>query len=432
MKVHKHLVSLIVDVLQNIFIRGGYADKEIEKLFKSNRKLGSRDRKFIAESVYELVRWWKLYFYYAYIYENNYNSSNSNKNLTANFNEDLCFDEKFLNNSKFLTLIWTMWWIDKKQDSDFAVLDFMSTKETAEIIKFLKIQKEKKISRDLQFSIPLWMDKYGEAQFGELWSELVQSLNSQAQVYLRTNTLKTDRDSLIVELAKEGIQTKSVDEVSSAVVLNERKNVFITNAFKMGWFEMQDVASQMVAPFLQTEPGLRVVDACAGAGGKSLHLAQIMKNKGKIISMDIHQWKLDELRKRARRGGVDIIETKCIENSKTIKRMEKSCDRLLLDVPCTGFGVLRRNPDRKWKMSLQEINELADLQGKIINEYSTLLKVNGLMVYATCSILPVENEDQVKDFLEKNKNFILIEELKVDPVKTGYDGFYAALIKRLS
>ena len=164
---------------------------------------------------------------------------------------------------------------------------------------------------------------------------------------------------------------------------------------------MQDLGSQKIGPFLKIEPGQRVIDACAGAGGKSLHLACLMKNKGKIIALDIYDRKLDELRTRAKRNGVDIIETRLIENTKVIKRLEKAADRVLLDVPCSGLGVLRRNPDKKWKVNGADIDRLTELQWQILTGYSDMTKPGGYLVYATCSLLPSENERQVQRFMSE-------------------------------
>jgi 16S rRNA (cytosine967-C5)-methyltransferase len=182
---------------------------------------------------------------------------------------------------------------------------------------------------------------------------------------------------------------------------------------------------------LDPKPGERVIDACAGAGGKSLHLAALMKNKGKILSLDIHERKLEELRKRASRAGADIIETRTIDSSKVIKRLEETADRLLLDVPCSGLGVLRRNPDSKWKLSDEEIEKLRALQSQILESYSKMVKPGGRMVYATCSILPSENERQVEEFLKNaGGTFELLEERKFAPGKDGFDGFYAASLQK--
>jgi 16S rRNA (cytosine967-C5)-methyltransferase len=220
-------------------------------------------------------------------------------------------------------------------------------------------------------------------------------------------------------------------EIPSVLVLKQRANVFGLKAFKEGLFEVQDASSQRVAPFLQVEPGMRVIDACAGGGGKTLHLAALMQNKGRILALDVHEWKLAELRRRAARAGVDIAEVRAIESSKTIKRLTNDADRVLLDVPCSGLGVLRRNPDAKWKLSEAEIERLVVQQQEILTRYSAMVKPGGKMVYATCSVLPSENENQVRGFLARHgAAWELEEELKLNPAETGHDGFYAARLTR--
>jgi 16S rRNA (cytosine967-C5)-methyltransferase len=186
----------------------------------------------------------------------------------------------------------------------------------------------------------------------------------------------------------------------------------------------------LVAQYLEVSPGMRVIDACAGAGGKSLHIAAIMQNKGKLISMDVEQYKLDELKKRATRAGANIIETRLIESSKNIKRLHESADRLLLDVPCSGLGVLRRNPDAKWKLTPEFINNIKQTQQHILQQYSNMLKPGGKMVYATCSILTSENEGQVTHFLQENPQFELEKQQRISVAQTQYDGFYMALLHK--
>lgn len=285
--------------------------------------------------------------------------------------------------------------------------------------------------RKVRESIPDWLDELGEQELGKLWDKELQSLNEEAQVVLRVNTLKTSKRELHDRLADEEVQSFPLECFPDTLVLEERQNVFGTQAFKEGLFEVQDAASQLIAPFLRIEPGMRVIDACAGAGGKTLHLAALMKNKGKIIAMDVEEWKLDELSKRARRAGVSNMETRFIESSKTVKRLENGADRLLLDVPCSGLGVLRRNPDAKWKLSMDFIAKVKELQQHIINDYCMIVKPGGLMVYSTCSILSSENEKQVQQFLQsKGDQFELVEEKRTWP-SDGFDGFYMALIKRV-
>jgi 16S rRNA (cytosine967-C5)-methyltransferase len=177
---------------------------------------------------------------------------------------------------------------------------------------------------------------------------------------------------------------------------------------------------------------MRVIDSCAGAGGKSLHLSALMENKGQLLALDIYPGKLNELKKRAKRAGAFNIETRLISSSKVIKRLSNTADRVLIDAPCTGLGVLRRNPDAKWKLQPDFVAEVCQTQQELLTSYSRMLKPGGQMVYATCSILPLENEKQVSAFLksEPGRDFQLQEEQHVFPSREGFDGFYMARLER--
>jgi 16S rRNA (cytosine967-C5)-methyltransferase len=231
-------------------------------------------------------------------------------------------------------------------------------------------------------------------------------------------------------LEDDAIETLPIGDYNDALLLLKRQNLQQTNEYKQGFFEIQDASSQLIAPFMKLKEGLTIIDACAGAGGKSLHVAAMMKNKGRIISMDVEERKLQELKKRAARAGVSIIETQTI-HATTINQFKNTADRLLLDVPCSGLGVIRRTPDAKWKLNLDFLNKIRVSQQEILANYSQMLKLDGIMVYATCSILPSENQDQVKMFLGNNKNFEFIEDRKVLPSE-GFDGFYMAALKRIN
>jgi 16S rRNA (cytosine967-C5)-methyltransferase len=306
--------------------------------------------------------------------------------------------------------------------------------------EFARLQPEKIKSKydsitdpGLLESIPAWLQTLGSQELGEKWEAEIHALNEEAEVVLRVNTLKTTRERLKNLLEADGIRSYLVKGYPDALVLEERQNVFRHPSFKEGLFEVQDASSQLVAAALQVAPGMRVIDACAGAGGKSLHLAALMGNKGKVISMDVEEWKLQQAKLRARRNGVSIFEPKIIEGSKTIKRLKESADRLLLDVPCSGLGVLRRNPDTKWKLSAESIAKVQVTQQEILQSYPSMLKKGGQLVYATCSVLPSENEEQIKKFLasEAGKDFELIEDRKVLAQESGFDGFYIArLLKK--
>src|SRR5690606_36386283 len=261
------------------------------------------------------------------------------------------------------------------------------------------------------------------------WEREMNALNEQAPTILRANTLKTTAKELVSDLKDEDVESFQIRNYPDAVQLEEKKNVFLTSAFKDGLFEVQDASSQKIGELLDVQEGMRVVDACAGAGGKTLHLAALMKNKGQIIALDIYEWKLAELKRRAKRAGAHNIEARFIEDNKVIKRLHEKADRLLIDAPCSGLGVLKRNPDSKWKIDQDFIDRIKKEQQQILQDYSKMLKKGGKMLYATCSILPSENNEQVETFLKNNAEFTLLKEEKVMP-SAGFDGFYMALIGR--
>lgn len=396
MKLYRNLCEAVIAGLQEIFDEKKYADKVIEKILKSNPRWGARDRRFIAETIYDIVRWYRLFRELAHAEENEYWK---------------------------LLAVWCLW--NKTEFPDWEEMKGVDRK------KVLARYEEVKSERKIRESIPDWMDELGEREMGVNWTNELEALNESAAVVLRTNTLKISRHELQQQLEEENIITEAPADYPDGLLLEQRQNIFTRQAFKDGLFEVQDAGSQLIAPFLQVKPGMRVVDACAGAGGKTLHLAALMNNQGRIIAMDTEEWKLTELKKRARRAAVGNIETRLIESSKTIKRLENSADRLLLDVPCSGLGVLKRNPDAKWKLTPDFIDRVRELQQHILQDYSNMIKAGGALVYSTCSLLPSENEEQVKKFLLANSNFELEEEKSSMP-SAGFDGFYMARMKRKS
>jgi 16S rRNA (cytosine967-C5)-methyltransferase len=390
------LCEAVVEGLQSIFTDNKYADKVIEKILKSNPKWGARDRRFIAETIYDIVRWYRLF------------------REVSDAEEDDFWK---------LLGVWCLW--NNTEFPDWEEFEGLNRKKIE--ARYEEVQSDRKIRE----SIPDWLDELGEKEFGNNWEKELTALNEEAKVVLRVNTLKINRKSLQTQLDHEEIASEAPSTFPDALVLEQRQNIFTRQQFKDGLFEIQDAGSQLIAPFLQAAPGMRVIDACAGGGGKTLHLASLMQNKGRIIAMDTEGWKLEELKKRARRAGAGNIETRVIESSKTIKRLENSADRVLLDVPCSGLGVIRRNPDAKWKLSIDFIERVKELQQHILADYSTMVKKDGLLVYSTCSLLPSENEKQVTAFLETHKDsFELIDQKWMLPSE-GYDGFYMALIKRI-
>ncbi len=398
MKLHKVLVDAVILALQQIFIEEKYADKVIERVLGSNRKWGARDRGFIAETTYEMVRWWRLIAH--------------------------CEGDTWRNENGMWRMFGT--WHLMQDNILPAWIEFEGLRPDVIMSRY----KDAESNRALIQSIPDWMDTLASSELGDAWTAELAALNTPAPVILRANMLKINTLALKESLFTSGIETEMVADVPTALRLQKRQNVFSTEQFKSGYFEVQDAGSQLIGGFLDVKPGLRVIDACAGAGGKTLQLAAAMQNKGQLIALDVEGYKLEELKRRAKRAGVGNVETRVIESTKTIKRLYDSCDRLLLDVPCSGLGVLRRNPDAKWKLQAEFIEKIKQTQREILTTYPKMLRVGGLMVYATCSILPSEDEQQIEWFLNQNSDFELIKDQRTSVADTGFDGFYMALLQK--
>ena len=394
MKLYKNLVNAVATTLQEIFKEKRYADKALESLFKKNPQWGSRDRRFVAEGVYDITRNFRLYAHLA----------ESEKNFW------------------FITAVWLA-------DKGIELPDWPEFKHV-DATALLSTKKTLERSPAIFQSYPDWLWQLCQKELGEdIWKKEAQALNEQAPVYLRTNTLKCSAEKLSLLLQQGGLETIRVQDHPNALQLVKRENVFRNSFFKEGYFEVQDAGSQQIVEFLDPKAGELVIDACAGAGGKSLYICAMMKNKGKVISLDVEAWKLEELKKRARRAGAFNIEARLIEPGKTIKMWEARAEKVLLDVPCSGLGVLKRNPDAKWKLNETSLEKTKELQRQILSEYSQMVKPGGTLVYSTCSILPSENSEQVQQFLKANTEFSLHQQISLMP-STGTDGFYMARLIR--
>ncbi len=409
MRLHRPLVLATVKALQEIFNPENprQADRVIEETLKSNKQWGSRDRNFIAETAYEIVRNWRLALYVTDLQETHLTETNYYQIIGA-------------------------WLIVKDETETEELLPKWEEFEKLDTAKIVTHFQEAQQIRKIRESVPDWLDALGESELGaDKWAEEIKALNQQAPVVLRANTLKTNQKALQDLLNEINIETSILYELPDALILQKRSNISKTELYKNGFFEVQDAASQLVAPFLDVKLRMRVIDACAGAGGKALHLAALMQNKGRVVAMDVEERKLTELLKRVKRNGVNNIETKLID-AKTLLSLEASADRLLLDVPCSGLGVIRRNPDAKWKLTPAFIDNLRRIQWKVLSEYSTMLKKGGKMVFATCSLLPSESEAHIQRLLtEQPENWELLSERRTSPATDGYDGFYmACLLKK--
>jgi len=385
MRLHRNLVFTVIDSLMAIFNEGAYADKMVAQALKKDKRWGSHDRKFVAETIYEIVRWKRLY------------------TEIAEVKDPFTRDDVWR-----IFAVWAVLRGIKLPDWKY----FESTPTRKIKGRFDELTKIRKFKE----AIPDWMDELGLKELGkEVWEKELSAQNEQAKVILRVNTLKTTKEKVRAILMDNNIETELIKDQPDALVLKERANVFMIPAFKEGFYEVQDASSQLVAYFLDVKPGMRVVDTCAGAGGKTLHLASLMENKGQLIAMDIYESKLKQLKIRAKRNGVFNAEFRVIDSTKVIKKIHEKADRVLIDAPCSGLGVLKRNPDSKWKLQPEFIDNIKKVQEEVLHNYSKIVKPGGKMVYATCSILPSENEEQIKKFLktEEGQKFKLIKDQKV-------------------
>ncbi len=401
MKLHRNLVFATIDSLHQIFNEGKQADKVLRNTLKLDKRWGARDRGFIAETTYDIVRWKRLYAEIAEVKEP--------------------FDRQ---NLFRMFAVWATL-------NGIAIPEWPQFEDTPTRRIKGRFDELSKI-RKYRESIPDWLDELGQKELGKKWERELEILNKKADVILRVNTLKTTVQELQKELSDLNIETQILPNYPNALKLNERENVFTTDAFKEGKFEVQDASSQKVAEILNPQPGMRIIDACAGAGGKSLHIAALMENKGQLIAMDLYENKLNELKRRARRNEIFNIETRVIDSTKVIKKLIGKADKVLIDAPCSGLGVLRRNPDSKWKLQPEFIENIKKTQAEILDSYSRMVKPGGQLVYATCSILPSENEKQVQNFLsrEEGKDYTFVLEEKILPSQSGFDGFYIALLQK--
>lgn len=392
-------MEAIITSLHQIFNQHQYADKVIERTLKSNPKWGARDRGFIAENTYDIVRWFRLVAYMA----------------------DSPMEH--IHKGHLWQMVGT--WLNDKGIELPAWTEFKNINPKHITYKYTQAKRDPAILQ----SVPDWLQQMGTEQLGDAWPDEIAALNTTAPLVIRANTLKTSAQKLHTLLQQTEIASTFVDGYPDALIVKKRSHLFSNEFFKQGLFEVQDGSSQKVAAFLNPQPGSLVVDACAGAGGKTLHLAALMNNTGRIVSMDTEAWKLEELKKRARRAGAQNIETRLI-NEESLDKLKGKADYLLLDVPCSGLGVLRRNPDAKWKLQPEFIENIRKTQQQIISSYSDMVKPGGKMVYATCSILPSENQQQVQQFLASNNTFKLLNEEIVLSHQSGFDGFYMALMQR--
>ena len=299
----------------------------------------------------------------------------------------------------------------------------------------------------VRLEVPEWIVPALEARFGDDLPAELAALGRAAPLDLRVNILTTTRDAARAALAAEGMAAAPTPISPWGLRVAGRRAVSTGPAFQAGLVEIQDEGSQLIAALVGARPGMRVADWCAGAGGKTLAVAMEMENRGHIVACDVHDKRLDGAVKRLRRAGVHNVEQHLIvPGDKWAKRRAGGFDRVLVDAPCTGCGTWRRNPNARLRLTETDLAELVVKQAAILDTASRLVRPGGRLVYATCSLLPAENEDQVTGFLARHADFAVVPLaeawplagappcagpfLSLTPLRHDTDGFFGAVLQR--
>ncbi len=300
--------------------------------------------------------------------------------------------------------------------------------EKNEMEKLLEYISKKPILEDEIISIvtshPLWLvDELLKEYDKKFLTTLLDANNVKPEITLRTNTLKTTREELLKLLSLKGIDCKAGNLPASIKVKK-------MNDFSNQLFVVQDEAAQLAALKLMPKQGDIVLDACSSPGGKTTYLAELMNNKGKIDAWDIHEHRVKLVENLAQKLGINIINAKLNDATTYNPELNEHYDKILLDVPCTGIGVIRKKPDIKWTRTIEDKEELMITQEKILNANSNYLKHGGRLVYSTCTIFADENHNQIEKFLSSHNDYKMVEEIKLFPHINDTDGFYIAVLER--
>lgn len=297
---------------------------------------------------------------------------------------------------------------------------------------------------------PAWVGERMAAAYGGRAGAELAAMREEAPLDLRVNTLKATREQAVAALADSDIEAVPTAMSPIGLRLGARVALMSVPAFREGLVEVQDEGSQLVALLTDARPGAGIVDFCAGAGGKTLALAAAMNNTGRLLACDVSQGRVDRAQERLRRAGVHNVRRQVLrdEDDPWVKRHAGSFARVLVDAPCSGTGTWRRNPDAKWRLAPERLDELKDLQGRVLASASRLVASGGRLIYATCSLLPEENEEQVQAFLAANPDFAPLPVatvwadtvggpcpadgtwLRLTPAGNGTDGFFVAILER--
>ena len=402
------------------------ADAVATEFFRTRRFIGSGDRRAVGERVWRVLRAWRRLSWWL----------------------DVAASPRLMAAGSLLLEGWTLDGVGQAFSGGRFAPPILSGSEAAALRRLDGHTLDHPGMPDaVRLEVPDWILPALQARFcGALAAEMA-ALGAPAPLDLRVNLLKTTRDEARAALAAEGLEAADTPLSPWGLRIEGRRQVTAGAAFQAGLIEIQDEGSQLVAAMADARPGMRVCDYCAGAAGKTLALAMSMANRGQITACDVSHARLEAAIRRLRRAGVHNAERHLLESGdKWGKRHAGAFDRVLVDAPCTGTGTWRRNPDARLRLAEDDLRELLPKQAAILDAAARLVRIGGRLVYATCSVLPDENEAQVTDFLARQPGFALVplpvawplggappcagEMLSLTPAQHGTDGFFAAVLER--
>jgi 16S rRNA (cytosine967-C5)-methyltransferase len=433
--------ALALEIAAEARAEWAYTSEVIGRAFRTHRELGSSERRLCAETIYGLVRWDRRLV--AIVDE----LIRSSRGRAAEALSPAARDELML-------LVY-----EARSGVDPAlVAGEVGRYLGAEVAPARLVDDDaglgntRDIDREaLRVSFPTWLLQRFVSDFGPTEAmALASAMNQRAPLAIRVNTAKIDRDGLIERLRIENVIAHPTPLSPSGLFLETRINAFGLPSFQEGLFEVMDEGSQLVAEAVAPPPRGRVLDACAGAGGKTLALAALLGGQGKVLALDVKGKKLEELRRRARRAGLSSVSAREIEPGKPLPADAKlgAWDRVLVDAPCSGLGTLRRNPEARWRLTEKVVDGFPARQLGLLIDYAPLVAVGGRLIYATCSMLSSENERVVERFLAERSDFVPFPlkdifgraraetmgdgmTLRLVPQRHETDGFFTAVLRRV-
>jgi 16S rRNA (cytosine967-C5)-methyltransferase len=420
-----NLIRQAAMMLANILDFNSPADAKLSEFFRNNRDLGTKERAFVAESVYGVLR--RLRYL---------------STVTAN-------EENDPDDARKLILAWLL----RVQGKSIREMESVLNEQQTEWAHTIKAKSTENLPLAVQADVRDWLWAKLVAQYGEAEAlTICRSMHEQASLDLRVNTIKGNREDTLKRMLAENTSNENSIEITPyspiGIRMPGRMNISKHVLFTEGKIEVQDEGSQLLSYLVAPKRGQMIADFCAGAGGKTLAIGALMKNTGRLYAFDISEKRLMNLGKRLKRSGLSNLHAQVIasETDPKLKRLNGKFDRVLVDAPCSGFGTLRRNPDLKWRFEEKDIVELNVKQAAILARAAKLTKAGGRLIYATCSLLQDENESIAEAFLSVNPEFSLMpaneilsqQQIKLDtgkylkllPHLHGTDGFFAAVFER--